>query len=349
MPLLSTDPLPILTTSGDPRERGRQHGELARERIRHGVERYMQRFRHFSDLDRQGAREEARRYIRPIEEYDAEILEEIRGVAKGAELPFEDVLAINCRSELMFASARIMECSSFALQPTVTADGHTYVGQNWDWAPDISETIILLLIQQENKPDVLLLDEAGIVGRMGLNSAGIGLCTNTLISDIRQEGVPYNALLRGVLNQRKLDDAIGTLLRPKRAISANYVIGDGAGQTINIEIAPQQFDYLSVEKWPDSLYRECRLRELLDSHSGHVSVDDMQEALRDRFGFPASVSRYADPEQGEFDQLQTIASIIIDCTARRCWIAVGPPDDNPYIEYVIADLAAGRVEAAASS
>ena len=61
------------------------------------------------------------------------------------------------------------------------------------------------------------------VGRMGLNADGIGLCTNTLIADQgRPEGVPYNVLLRGALNARTLDAAIGALIRPEPAICSNY-------------------------------------------------------------------------------------------------------------------------------
>ena len=41
----------------------------------------------------------------------------------------------------MFGTAPLNECTSFALQPDVTANRHTYVGQNWDWAPDIKETL----------------------------------------------------------------------------------------------------------------------------------------------------------------------------------------------------------------
>lgn len=363
MPLISNEPFPIISVSGSPRRRGVEHGQLLRERIGVAVDRYMERFAHFASLDREGAHAEARRYIDPIRAYDSTLLEEIEGVAEGADLQFEDVLAMNCRSELMFGSTIIMECSSFALQPEVTADRHTYVGQNWDWAPDITETVALVAIRQEpDKPDVVLLDEAGIVGRMGLNSDGIGLCTNTLIADQqRPEGVPYNILLRGVLNARRLDDAIGALIRPPRAICSNYVIGDGTGQTIDIEVAPEQFDYLaprggiithgnhfaglkmnmqdrSVEKWPDSLYRECRIRELLEPHAPEISVEHMQAALRDRFGHPHAVSRHADPTQSRFDQLQTVASIIVDCNERTCWIAYGPPDQSEYRRYELAEF-----------
>jgi isopenicillin-N N-acyltransferase like protein len=362
MPLLATDPPPLVCVSGTPRERGRQHGELLRDRVGLGVERYMGRFAHFAGLTRAEARTAALSFAAPIEAYDAEILDELAGIAEGAGLPFEDVLAMNCRSELMFGFAGA-ECSSFALQPTVTADGHTYVGQNWDWAPDISETIAVIVIRQEpDKPDVLLLDEAGIVGRMGLNSAGIGLCTNTLIADQGPpEGVPYNVLLRGVLNQRRLDDAIGALIRPLRAICANYVIGDAGGQTIDVELAPREFDYLppqdglithgnhfaggrlrlndrTVEKWPDSLYRECRLRQMLAARAPDIRVEHMQEALRDGYGHPNAISRHADPSQERLDRLQTIASILVDCDDRECWIAFGPPDEAPYEHFTLDAL-----------
>lgn len=362
MPLLTTDPVPFLSISGTPLERGRQHGDLIRERVRLGVDRYMERFAHFAELTREQAQRAARAFMTPIEAYDPEILEEIAGIAEGADLPFEDVLAMNCRSELMFGVRR-PECSSFALQPSVTADGHTYVGQNWDWAPDIAETIAVVLIKQDpDKPDVLLLDEAGVVGRMGLNSAGIGLCTNTLIADQGPpEGVPYNVLLRGVLNQRRLDDAIGALIRPPRAICANYLVGDAAGQTMDVELAPTGFDYVpprdgvithgnhfaggrlslhdrTIEKWPDSLYRECRLRQLLEAHAPSITVEHMQDALRDRFGYPNAISRHADAKQGGFDQLRTIASIVVDCNDRACWIAFGPPDDAEYARYILAAM-----------
>jgi isopenicillin-N N-acyltransferase-like protein len=184
MSTIAAEPFPIVCVTGDPRQRGFEHGRGLRERVTLAVDRYMERFAHFAQLDRQAARREAMRYVDPIREYDPAILEEIEGLADGAGLPFEDVLAMNCRSELMFGSSVIMECSSFALQPSITEDGHTYVGQNWDWAPDIVETLAIVAIRQEPEgPDVVLLDEAGIVGRMGFNSSGLALCTNTLIAD----------------------------------------------------------------------------------------------------------------------------------------------------------------------
>src|SRR3954447_17744718 len=133
---------PRISVEGGPRERGRQYGEAAAERVRRSVEAYDEVFAHYARWDRDKVREEAARFRAPIEAHGARYLEEIRGIAEGAGVEELDVLAINVRTEIMFAaSARDAErtlrlppeCSAFAALPGRTGDGSTLVGQNWDW------------------------------------------------------------------------------------------------------------------------------------------------------------------------------------------------------------------------
>ena len=191
MPIIGAEPIPIVLVEGDARARGRQHGELTRARVKQTIDCYMERFSHFAGLSPGEARSRAEQYSDPIREYDPHMLEEITGIAEGAGRDVRDVLAINCRSELLFGSGSAAECTSFGLQPEVTGNGHTYVGQNWDWAADVRGTLILLVINQEPRPTVVLLDEAGMIGRMGMNSAGIAVATNTLIAEGRQRVVGH--------------------------------------------------------------------------------------------------------------------------------------------------------------
>lgn len=371
MPLLGHDPIPIVLVEGEPRERGRQHGELAGEQVALSVERYMERFAYYAKLTPDEARRRAAEFAAPIREYDPDLLEEIEGVAEGAGFRTDDLLAVNCRSEVMFGTAPIMECTSFGLQPTATANGHTYVGQNWDWAPDIKETLVLLVINQAPRPTVVLLDEAGMIGRMGLNSAGLIMSTNTLISQQRQLGVPYNMILRGILNSGTMAEAIAAIVQPKRAISANYLLGHADGQVLDLVTSPIHVDRIapeqgiiahgnhfngprlqgrdmSLERFPDSAYRDCRLRDGLEPHAPAITEEDIIEALRDDFGHPNAICRHADESQQPLDQLETVASIIMDATEQRFLLSRGAPDVNEYHEFHLADLAAGRTTAGSS-
>lgn len=59
------------------------------------------------------------------------------GIAAGAGVHPDEVLALNARGEIARNHAsgftEMDGCSSFALLPEATGDGHVYCGQNWDW------------------------------------------------------------------------------------------------------------------------------------------------------------------------------------------------------------------------
>jgi isopenicillin-N N-acyltransferase-like protein len=196
------------------------------------------------------------------------------------------------------------------------------------------------------------------------------MVTNTLISEQRQHGVPYNMILRGILNERTMADAVAAIVRPQRAISANYLIGHADGQVLDLEASPIHVDRLapeggivthgnhfngarltgrdlSLERFPDSAYRDCRLRDGLAPHAPAITEEHMQEALRDAFGSPNAICRHPDTTAAALDQLETVASLIVDVTEGRFLLAKGAPDTNPYHEFRVAELAAGRLGVAA--
>lgn len=354
---------PIILTGGDPHERGYQHGAQARERVEKSVDRYRRVFSHYAGLNQQQVREAAQRFEPVISGYDPALLEEIRGVAEGAQLPLSDILAVNVRSELMFGLG-VPECTSFALLPSTTANAHTLIGQNWDWTPEAGESLIILVVKQEPLPTVVLLTEAGMIGRLGFNSAGIGLMTNTLITDQRQIGVPYNIVLRGILNGRTMGDSIGAVLRAERAIAANYLIAATGGEAIDLEAAPDTLDYLypqdgilthgnhfasrqiqvkdlSRVRFPDSLYRDCRLRTLLAAKRGAIDVAHIQKTMGDHFGQPDAICRHPDTRDPYLEQINSLASMIVDLDDLCFWVTNGPPCSHRYHRFDLNDLLAG--------
>src|SRR3712207_1677767 len=95
---------PIIEVSGSPVERGRQHGEAARERVHRSIEGYREVFAHYAGWDWSRVRDEAAAFRAPVEAYGPAYADEIRGVAEGAAVDELDVLALNVRTEIMFAA-----------------------------------------------------------------------------------------------------------------------------------------------------------------------------------------------------------------------------------------------------
>ncbi|MGH8310434.1 MAG: hypothetical protein ACRETX_11660, partial [Steroidobacteraceae bacterium] len=96
-----TAAFPLIEVAGAPFERGRQYGRLARDRVHVCVHNYRAIFEQ-KGVSWPLARELARQFLPRIEAHSAELAEEMRGTAAGAELPVEEIVAINSRTELMY-------------------------------------------------------------------------------------------------------------------------------------------------------------------------------------------------------------------------------------------------------
>src|SRR5262245_41363326 len=142
---------PVIEVAGSAYERGRQHGERARERVERSVELYRAAFARGARLDWPQALDRARAFARTIGALDRGIMAEMRGIADGAGLQVEEVVAINCRTELLFGapagsparSEPPHECTTIAVAPEASASGATIVGKNWDWRAVCQESVIV--------------------------------------------------------------------------------------------------------------------------------------------------------------------------------------------------------------
>ncbi len=180
-------PFPFITVSGVPEERGRQYGVLAGERIRRSAGLYSGTLDTFglSPARRQSLIEE---FAGRIEEFDASYVEEMRGIAKGADVPFEHIVMINARTEVV-AMARAETgsadpeeqddgCTGALIMPAKSASGNLVHGQNWDWRSECAETGIVLRVRNNCGPDFVTFVEAGGLARSGFNEAGISITAN---------------------------------------------------------------------------------------------------------------------------------------------------------------------------
>ncbi|HVO90970.1 MAG TPA: C45 family peptidase [Casimicrobiaceae bacterium] len=374
--------LPHLVLRGTPYERGRRYGQLARERILRSLALYRDVFVHRAGLQWPDAVARAQRYEPHIAVFAPDCMDEMRGIADGAGVGKGDVLALNARSELMFAGtgaardieAMACECTSFALLPEVTG-GRTIVGQNWDWLPFARETALVLEVHREHLPSYVTIAEAGHLAKVGFNAAGLGMCTNTLVSsrDFDQSGVPYHIVLRALLDAETISAATRMVYTAPRAFSANYLLAHRDGFAINLEttsgdatgvsatlpddgVVAHSNHFLScdfaaldvrVAQHPHSLFRLDAMRRGLKAGGRRVDLDRVRATLRNHANEPDAICSHPDVRQNPLERRTTVASVFADLDAGELWLTAGPPCEEEYRHYPYAQRLASlaRVQA----
>ena len=358
---------PHVRVEGEPHERGRQYGEQARERMLRSRDAYEEVFDHYAAWSWDKVTREALRYVPPIGAFRPAYLEEMHGMAEGSGLGFEDVLALNVRTEVMFAAkarkalsravAVAGECTAFAALPEGSG-GHVLIGQNWDWLVHSFDTVVVLEARQVGKPAYVTVVEAGLLAKLGMNSAGVGLATNALVTDLDrgEPGIPFHVLLRSVLDAETVSAALAGLQAGFRSSSANYLLASADGIALDVEAAPGDFSRLRVSGpedglllhtnhllhaqlgvidislWamPDSAVRLQRARAVVrESGRSRAALTAM---LSDHADQPSSICAHADEREPKLDQAATVASVVMDLGGRRLWLADGPPCRTPYRE-----------------
>ncbi len=355
-----------IAVRGTPARRGQQYGRLAARCIHRCIAAYRDVFEHRAGLKWHAAVTHARTFVGEIEMFAPDAIEEMRGIADGAVVPFDAILVLNCRSELMFAAARSNgetppgECTSFAVTPDASSNGHTLLGQNWDWVPFARDVCVLLDVQREDKPSFATIVEAGMLAKVGVNAAGFGLCTNTLVSerDAQSKGVPYHVMLRALLDAESVDDASRILGSAQRALSANYLVADRSGRAMNFEtiaggnaqihvtgphggLITHANHFLCAEfaaidayvaKSPHSLTRLAEMRRALSTNDS-LSVRRLQGILRGHAYAPNGICSHPDPAANPLYARTTVASMVADLTAGVLWFTDGPPCASAYEPY----------------
>ena len=350
-------PFPVITTNGTPSERGYQYGSQARESIARVIDFYRWIFEIKSKLSWDQSLAKATEFVACLDEYDSGIMEEIAGIADGSGRSTEEILALNVRTELLFLLAAKADskgsCTSLAAVPPAAA--HCLLAQNWDWYPQVRDCCVILAEKPQGRPGILQVVEAGIIAKTGFNSAGIGLCTNALVTANWRVGIPFHAILWRILKSRTMAEAIGAVTGPARASAANYLIGHKDGEAVTLEAAPDAFNVifpqngvishanhckvgnaditdLTPSLWPDSIMRDYRAGKILQQSHGLIDTSAIAQALMDHFDRPNSVCTHANPGLPPHEQGQTNVSVIMDLTERKFLVAKGPPCEHEYVE-----------------
>ena len=367
-------PFPLISVSGTPRERGVQYGTAARDRVRLSCAMYA------GTLDQLGLDESAKAklidgFLDEIGRFEPNYVEEMKGIAEGAEVRLSDIVMLNARTEVV-AKARLDRatqakvpadegCTGAVILPSASSDGQLIHGQNWDWRAQCADTAVVLRVSREDGPDFLTFVEAGGLARSGLNAAGISITANYLEShlDHQQVGVPLVCLRRKVLEQEHVSAAFRAVASAPKACSNNMMIAFAEGFALDFECAPNEAFLVypdrgmivhanhftspvalsklvdrGVTRFPDTLYRDWRVREILDA-AGKPGMDDMKRAFADSFAAPYSVCRPSVPTP-DGDVMATVASIVMIPAKGIMDVAPMPASGARYTRYSLHETAA---------
>ena len=300
---------PLLEVTGSAYEMGYQHGAQAAPLI----ERYLLLTERLTGKTRDVLCRNAMTLLPYMAALSPAFVEEVRGLAAGADIAFEEAVLCQARAE----AGRVPEggCTAFAVTGSATADGQTLAGQNQDLEAEYADVALLLRVKpNDGRPRALIFTFAGQLGYTGMNEYGIAHFANALYDCPWRPGLPHYPLKRLMLEQRTIAGCIDLLQRHRTCSAANVVLCDGQGAIADVEVRPEGIarftdlhpdrivhanHYLTDAFAPhetnslaDSCPRLDRMRTLLQAHWGRLDVETIKTLLADHEGEPAAICRH---------------------------------------------------------
>jgi isopenicillin-N N-acyltransferase-like protein len=243
-------------------ERGQIYGQQSSIRIQHSVVTYAGLFA-ACGIDWASACERAMRFEPVIEQVDADLMAELRGMAQGSGQTLGSLMALNCRTEILpptffseepqLAHAALAanraaglpdwladapwdgalkdgECTAMGVTAAASRTGQAWLAQNWDWMGRQREALVVLHTQGPSGQSITTLTEAGMLAKIGINQSGFALGLNILRSnrDGSRLGVPVHVLLRHLLDCRSVAHARERL----HALQTELGLGFGAASNV---------------------------------------------------------------------------------------------------------------------
>ena len=257
-------------------DRGLFYGQEARAETLHSRNTYARLFASCG-ISWASACDKAMAYREVIEQLDPALMQEMQGIALGSGLGLPDILALNCRTEILPANflsdakhqadaalqanrdaglpdwlgeapidpaAAEGECTAMVVAPAASREGQTWLAQNWDWLGRQREALVLLHSRNEAGQRFTTLTEGGMLAKIGMNTEGFALGLNILrsLEDGLRPGVPVHVLLRHLLGCASLDAARSELARVGSTLgfgaASNVPCADAHGHVACFEVAP---------------------------------------------------------------------------------------------------------------
>jgi isopenicillin-N N-acyltransferase-like protein len=350
---------PLLDVSGEPYAIGAAIGRRFAREIRQGIDRRRDWFDGLARFAENEGKPAFEAMIEAARRNLPDVLEEARGIAEGARIPFREIMVLNVRSELeaaQLAPGACPGCSTIV----VAQDDKLLFAHNEDGDAAYQDLMFLVRILPRSGVRFLALCYPGIVAgnAPALNDRGLAMITNYIGTVAWRPGVPRYFLDRAALEARNIDEALGIVLHPDRAYGFHHVLAamqHGRPRAVAVEAAPTRSqvrelsgvyvhtNHLVLEDMRDepqmdvyvqrsSLPRYATITSDLArvTSPGTLGIDDLARLLSSHEGRPYSPCRHpAGDVRGA-----TLACAAFDVPRRRLRLYAGNPCRGAYAEYM---------------
>jgi hypothetical protein len=268
----------------------------------------------------------------------------------------------------------LIGCTSFALDPGHTADGHVLLARAFDFeAGDVFDRDkVVFFVREDGAIPFASVAWAGLIGVVtGMNAEGVFLdVQGARGGEPRTEGIPVVLSTREALS-RAHDTAEAVAILREQPVMVSHVVfvADGSGHFAVVERAPgvpatvretsqsmavtNHFEgvladdpkNLRVERATSTLARRRRADELIARVPPHSArPEDVLAILRDHRC--AGDERCALGDRRSIDALIATHGVVGDPTARILWVSAGPHLSGPFVKLdlrsLLADFSAAR-------
>jgi isopenicillin-N N-acyltransferase-like protein len=351
---------PIVQVSGSHREMGQQIGQACKLQVTRSIENAHSLITgafHDLQLTWEGAKIQARKYLPFAQEKYPKYVEELVGMAEGAEVSFDDIMVVNAMEAVTTDALHLTKCTSMALNEERTADGHVLVTHNEDWLPEDEHDVYLVHAVPDDEPAFLAMTYGGLLPNIGFNEAGIAQCCDSVYPTDSRIGIPRVFLSRAVLAAENPDEAVRRAVIPHRAAGYNHLLAHESGELYSVEVSARRFALLygedgylvhtnhyldynmqQVESNPDELIatrvRYFRALRLLKQNQKHT-LKTLQAIQRDHVNYPNSICNHSMDDIDPLEREKTINALIIDLTAKTMHFAWGNPCTSQYYTFYL--------------
>ncbi|MHC1711327.1 MAG: C45 family autoproteolytic acyltransferase/hydrolase [Solidesulfovibrio sp.] len=362
--------IPVLALAGTPYARGLAHGKAMQERIvsfAASVTAVHQANNTYLTAERSALLAFCMRNLGFLEKFSPELMEEMRGIADGAGVPFEEIVYLNSFLELEDLRApglgakilpdSLWGCTTFNVTTKAGADGRALIGQTFDMERYYEQYLCILRIKSETGPEVLALSFAGVLGLCGINAAGVGVVINKIAATDARPGVIYPFVLRKALGAERIGDALGAVIFSPRATGINYQLA-GGGIAFCAETSATSYELLSIDgaiahtnhyvgqtmrrfetpNWLShggSMVRKLVADEFLATRRGELSPEALKALSRDHTNHPRCICAHGFPGEGADTAFHTVFGVVMDPAAGWFEACPGNPCENEYRRYAL--------------